>query len=343
MARSSARRSIKRKGRRALRRRPCLATAGEVERRRNYAKAIVNPMTIRVCTPPITGPGLCFLPPDGHGHERFSESASRNLARSRPGGISSSQRISNMNLFEPRSRNHGLPVFCHPDWCRSDTISKFRFEIWNPQNVRRCRVDIGTSGSPSKRAASPSRTFCLSSKREPYGLLPFGISKTQSSAKNFMIRSRSCALNASHISISLVRISICALPDLNTPLFRQTNVLRLQSITSSCRGQRLRPSGSKNGPQGNDRIWCQYATLQHFTLEGCTRRITPAGFSNWTERFSVSRGSLYRASGTDLCEHRQHVEVVPGALELTTLDLDDLAGRQFDRLVRGRNGTCWCL
>jgi len=129
-----------------LRRRPCLATAGEVERRRNYAKAIVNPMTIRVCTPPITGPGLCFLPPDGHGHERLSESASRNLARSRPGGISSSQRFSNMNLFEPlrprgmcRSRNHGLPAFCHPDWCRSDTISKFRFEIWNPQNVRRCR------------------------------------------------------------------------------------------------------------------------------------------------------------------------------------------------------------
>ena len=32
-----------------------------------------------------------------------------------------------------------------------------------------------------------------------------------------MIRSRSCALNASHISISLVRISICVLPDLNAP------------------------------------------------------------------------------------------------------------------------------
>src|ERR1700716_817190 len=88
---------------------------------------------------------------------------------------------------------------------------------------------------------------------------------------------------------------------------------------------------------------CQYATNMRLTLEGRARRFTPAGFFNWMVRLSLSRCSLYRASGTDLCEHRQHVEVVRGVLDLTTLDLDDLAGRHLDRLVRGRNGTCWCL
>jgi hypothetical protein len=86
MARSSARRSIKEKAGGHYAGDLVLQTAGEVERRRNNAKAIVNPMTIRVCTPPITGPGLCFLLPDGHGHERLSESASRKLARSRQAG-----------------------------------------------------------------------------------------------------------------------------------------------------------------------------------------------------------------------------------------------------------------
>src|ERR1700692_521407 len=46
---------------------------------------------------------------------------------------------------------------------------------------------------------------------------------------------------------------------------------------------------------------------------------------------------------TDLCEQREHVEVVRAALDLTALDLDDLARRHLDRLVRCRNGTCWCL
>jgi hypothetical protein len=68
----------------------------------------------------------------------------------------------------------------------------------------------------------------LTLKWAPYGLFPFGISKTQSSAKNLMIPSRSCALNASHISISLARIFICALPDFKrTPLFQQTGARQL--------------------------------------------------------------------------------------------------------------------
>src|SRR5258707_14721939 len=71
------------------------------------------------------------------------------------------------------------------------------------------------------------------------------------------------------------------------------------------------------------------------------RRFTPAGFFNWIERLSLSRCSASR--GADLCEHREHVEVVRGALDLTALDLDDLACRHLDRLVRCRNGTCWCL
>jgi hypothetical protein len=94
--------------------------------------------------------------------------------------------------------------------------------------------------------------------------------------------------------------------------------------------------------QRNDAMG-QYATSQRPYSGGMPAGFTPAGFFNWMVRLSLSRCSLYRASGTDLCEHRQHVEVVPGALELTTLDLDHLAGRHLDRLVRGRNGTCWCL
>src|SRR5258708_29157740 len=86
---------------------------------------------------------------------------------------------------------------------------------------------------------------------------------------------------------------------------------------------------------------CQYATSQRFTLGGCARRFTPAGFLNWIERLSLSRCSASR--GTDLSEHREHVEVVRGALDLTALDLDDLACRHLDRLVRCRNDTRWCL
>ena len=56
------------------------------------------------------------------------------------------------------------------------------------------------------------RTFRLPSKREPQGLLPRGISKTQSSEKNAMMRSRSCALKASHSSVSVDRMSIAAPP-----------------------------------------------------------------------------------------------------------------------------------
>src|SRR5260221_14242049 len=61
------------------------------------------------------------------------------------------------------------------------------------------------------------------------------------------------------------------------------------------------------------------------------------------EQLSLSRGSLYSASGPDLREYREHVEVVRGAFDLTALDLDDLACRHLDRLVRCRNRTCWCL
>jgi hypothetical protein len=48
-------------------------------------------------------------------------------------------------------------------------------------------VTVGTSGNPSKRAAKPSRTLRLPSKRVPNGWLPLGISNTQSSAKSNMI------------------------------------------------------------------------------------------------------------------------------------------------------------
>src|SRR5260370_40856333 len=61
------------------------------------------------------------------------------------------------------------------------------------------------------------------------------------------------------------------------------------------------------------------------------------------EQLSLSSCSLYSAGGTDLREHREHVEVVRGALDLTALDLDDLACRHLDRLVRCRNGTCLWL
>src|ERR1700692_2347886 len=61
------------------------------------------------------------------------------------------------------------------------------------------------------------------------------------------------------------------------------------------------------------------------------------------ERLSLSRCRLQCSAGTDLCEHREHVEVVRGALDLTARDLDALTCRHIDRLVRCRNGTCWCL
>src|SRR5687768_6552573 len=69
-----------------------------------------------------------------------------------------------------------------------------------------------TSGRPSKRVASASRTFRFPSKREPHGALPLGISRTQSSEKNAMMRSRSCALKAAHSSVSVNRISIAQSP-----------------------------------------------------------------------------------------------------------------------------------
>ena len=74
-------------------------------------------------------------------------------------------------------------------------------------------VDIGQA---LKRVASASRTFCLPSKREPQGLLPRGISRTQSSEKNAMMRSRSCALKASHSSVSVDRMSIASSPSSRT-------------------------------------------------------------------------------------------------------------------------------
>jgi hypothetical protein len=62
----------------------------------------------------------------------------------------------------------------------------------------------------------------------------------------------------------------------------------------------------------------------------------PAGsmvfFFNWTGRLSLSRCSS-ALRGTDLCEHREHVEVVRAALDLAVLDLDDLACRHLYRLV----------
>src|ERR1700730_1485616 len=56
------------------------------------------------------------------------------------------------------------------------------------------------------------------------------------------------------------------------------------------------------------------------------------------ERLSLSRCKCNARAlcGADLCEHREHVEVVRGALDLTAIDLDD-------RLVRCRNDTGWCL
>ena len=110
------------------------------------------------------------------------------------------------------------------------------------------------------------------------------------------------------------------------------------------RGGSLRPIGGvalcrsvQEAEINEASLWAQAASSRK------ARRFTPAGFFNWMVRLSLLRGSLYRASGTNLCEHRQHVEVVRGALDLITLDPDDLAGRHLDRLVRGRNGTCWCL
>src|SRR5215210_1479435 len=53
------------------------------------------------------------------------------------------------------------------------------------------------SGIPSNRAWNPLRTSCLPTSRCPPGAGPRGVSKTQSSVKNAMIASTSCALNAS--------------------------------------------------------------------------------------------------------------------------------------------------
>jgi hypothetical protein len=63
----------------------------------------------------------------------------------------------------------------------------------------------------------------------------------------------------------------------------------------------------------------------------------PAGFLRPFYFNGMGQLSLLRCSsaprGTDLCEHREHVEVVRGALDLPALDLDDLACRHLDRLV----------
>ena len=66
-------------------------------------------------------------------------------------------------------------------------------------------VDVGQAFEACRQRF---RTFRLPSKREPQGLLPLGISRTQSSEKNAMMRSRSCALKASHSSVSVDRMSI---------------------------------------------------------------------------------------------------------------------------------------
>jgi hypothetical protein len=47
--------------------------------------------------------------------------------------------------------------------------------------------------------------------------------------------------------------------------------------------------------------------------------------------------------GADLCEHREHVEVLREVRDLPAFDLEDLACREFERLVRCRNDTRWCL
>src|ERR1019366_2956403 len=63
-------------------------------------------------------------------------------------------------------------------------------------------------------------------------------------------------------------------------------------------------------------------------------------------RLFLSRCRFCRARalhGADLCEHREHIEVVRAAFDLAALDLDDLACRHLDRLVRRWNGTGWCL
>src|SRR5262249_44006990 len=52
------------------------------------------------------------------------------------------------------------------------------------------------------------RTARLPSKREPQGFSPLGISSTQSSAKNDMMRSRSCALKAAQSAVSVEWMSI---------------------------------------------------------------------------------------------------------------------------------------
>ncbi len=83
---------------------------------------------------------------------------------------------------------------------------------------------------------------------------------------------------------------------------------------------------------------CQYATSQRITLEGMSPPVHAGGLLQLDGAAFPLRCSLYGASGTDLCEHREHVEVVRGALDLTALDLDDFACRHlepvsFDDLV----------
>src|ERR1700737_1886402 len=74
---------------------------------------------------------------------------------------------------------------------------------------------------------------------------------------------------------------------------------------------------------------------------GSRRRASRPFFFNWMSRCRLMQCSALH--GTDLCEQREHIEVVRGALNLAALDLDDLACRHLDRLVRCRNGTRWCL
>jgi len=79
-------------------------------------------------------------------------------------------------------------------------------------------MDVGQS---FKTWSQPLPDIVLTLKARAIRFTPLGISNTQSSAKNPRTRSRSCALNASHISTSLARIFICTSPDNRVHLRRR--------------------------------------------------------------------------------------------------------------------------
>src|SRR5436190_20398141 len=55
---------------------------------------------------------------------------------------------------------------------------------------------------------------------------------------------------------------------------------------------------------------------------------------------SSSAGGLHDA---DLCQHREHIEIVRTALELAILGTDDLTCGHLNRLVGGRDNTGWSV